>query len=177
MNAESFDPVEAHPHISKQLQQMVDVEQNMRERSQEENTWDETVDIQNTEQMKQLIATIGWPSISKVGAEGSENAWLLVQHADLDVEFQSLCLNLMKDVPLYDIDPTNIAYLEDRVCVNTGAEQVYGTQFRQVDGRHVPLPIRDIDQVDARRAAMGMDPLQAQIDSMYEAYPFDTNDS
>lgn len=36
----------------------------------------------HTARLKELIKENGWPRLSKVGAEASQAAWLLVQHAD-----------------------------------------------------------------------------------------------
>ena len=173
MNPENPKEIIAYPKIAAELQRMVGVDQEMRMKSNTDNSWDESVDRENTERMKEIVFEIGWPTISKVGRVGSSNAWLLVQHADHNISFQEQCLKLMKEVPLYDIDPSDLAYLEDRVRVNKGIGQLYGTQFTQENNQHVPRPIEDEAEVDARRAAMGMGSLAEQIEHMYEKYPFD----
>lgn len=159
MNFESPSENIPFPEIAAELQSMAAVDQDMRERSQTEGYWDETVDSTHTARMKEIVAEIGWPTISKVGKTASDKAWLLVQHADHDVAFQIQCLELMKAAPATEVDPTNIAFLEDRVLVNQGKEQIYGTQFTEVDGKYIPQPIEDEENVDARRAEVGMEPL------------------
>jgi|AntRauTorcE11897_2_1112592.scaffolds.fasta_scaffold07530_2 hypothetical protein len=162
----------AFPEVAVEIKQMVDVDQAMRERSDEDDFWDEEVDARNTERMKEIVAEIGWPTISKVGQDNASSAWLLVQHADHDVEFQLHCLQLMQEAPSSEVDKTDIAYLEDRVRVNQGLGQLYGTQFTQENNQHVPRPIEDEESVDARRAEIGMGPLSEQIELMYNKYPF-----
>ncbi|HEX4799337.1 MAG TPA: DUF6624 domain-containing protein [Candidatus Paceibacterota bacterium] len=159
------------PQIAQELKSMVDIDQDMRERSQAEDFWDETIDAKHTERMKEIVAEIGWPTVSKVGVEGASNAWLLVQHADHDVDFQERCLELMKEAPTGEVDITDVAYLTDRVCVNRGRGQLYGTQFTQEDGKHIPRTIEDEANIDARRAEVGMGPLSEQIELMYQKYP------
>lgn len=122
--------------------------------------------------MKVIVSEIGWPTISKVGAETSSAAWLLVQHADHDVDFQKLCLELMKAEPEGEVAKQNIAFLEDRIRVNQGLGQIYGTQFMQKDGKHIPKPIENEETVDVRRAEMAMGTLEERINKMYEKYPF-----
>ncbi len=161
------------PLVARELKEMVDIDQDMRERSQTDDYWDETVDIKHTERMKEIVAEIGWPTVSKVGPEGANNAWLLVQHADHDVDFQEQCLQLMKEASPGEVDVINIAYLTDRLSVNRGRGQLYGTQFTQEDGKHIPQTIEDEANVDARRAEVGMGPLSEQIQHMYNKYPFD----
>lgn len=171
MNFEKQSESIRFPQIAQELKAMVDVDQEMRERSQIENFWDKTIDVKHTERMKEIVADIGWPTVSKVGMQGASNAWLLVQHADHDVDFQEHCLQLMKDAPVGEVDVTHIAYLTDRVRVNCGRGQLYGTQFTQEDGKHLPRAIEDEANIDVRRAEVGLGPLSEQIELMYQRYP------
>lgn len=41
----------------------------------------------NNARIKEIISDYGWPGFSLVGKEGSKSAWLIVQHAVLDVRF------------------------------------------------------------------------------------------
>jgi len=166
----------AFPQIAAEMQRMVEVDQAMRKMTGADASWDGEVDVRNTARMKEIVADIGWPTTSKVGPEGASNAWLLVQHADHDVDFQEYCLGLMKEASPADVDKTDIAYLEDRVRVNRGRGQLYGTQFRQENNKHVPRPIEDEENVDARRAALGMGPLSEQVEHMYKKYPLASGD-
>jgi len=98
------------------------------------------------ELLKKIIKEIGWPVISKVGKEASQAAWLVAQHADHDVKFQEYCLNLMKNASDGDVLKKQIAYLTDRILVNTGKKQLYGTQFYlNKKGVYGPRPIKDLE--------------------------------
>lgn len=153
------------PQIAKEIERMADEDQNMREKSNEEG-WDIKIDRRNTEAMKGIVAQIGWPTISKVGEKVSKLAWLLVQHADHDLKFQQACLSLMREQPAGEVSARDIAYLEDRVRVNAGREQLYGTQFRtelDKEGQVTffgPQPIEDEEHVDERRAEVGLDSME-----------------
>ncbi len=114
------------------------------------------VDQENTLELKRIIEAHGWPDASKVGTEGALAAWLTVQHADLDPAFQHRCLELMERSPKGTVPRSHIAYLTDRVAVNEGRPQGYGTQFTLVDGKMVPQPIENLDELDERRADMGL---------------------
>lgn len=142
-----------------ELIKMSEADQAMRKRGQETNEWDGSVDEVNTARLKEIVATHGWPKVSNVGKEAASAAWLLAQHADHDPEFQAQCLNMMKQLPPNEVDPTNLAYLEDRVRVNTGRPQLYGTQFHRQNGRIMPQPIEDEAHVEQRRKAIGLKPL------------------
>jgi len=60
----------------------------------------------------------------------------------------------------------NLAYLVDRVLVNSGSPQVYGTQCRSVDGELVSQEIEDASEVDQRRASVGLGPVAEYLASM-----------
>ena len=57
-----------------------------------------------------------------------------------------------------EASPAHLAYLEDRVRVNAGERQLYGTQFTVTDGRFGPHPIDDPQRLDERRAEAGLEP-------------------
>lgn len=175
MNFENEGENIKFPGIAREISEMCRVDQEMRERWEENPIVpdeDSNIDEENTNRMREIIEEIGWPTISKVGKETAEEAWLLVQHADHDVDFQLDCLNLMKQEAPTEVDMINIVYLEDRVRVNQGVGQLYGTQFMQEKNQHIPREIEDPENIDERRAKIGLGPLQEQIDMMYEKYPF-----
>lgn len=90
-----------------------------------------TADRSNREWLKGVIAERGWFRISRDGAQADNAAWLIAQHADHDPAFQQEVLTLLeKELAARDTSPTNYAYLYDRVAVNTGKLQRYGTQGR-----------------------------------------------
>jgi hypothetical protein len=119
----------------------------------------ERVDRENTEYMKKAIDRHGWPGRSLVGEDASRAAWLLVQHAP-EVEFQARCVELMKEAQKKnEVNAQDLAYLTDRVLVRQGKKQIYGTQFRGEGRESKPFPIEDEENVDRRRAEIGLQPL------------------
>lgn len=124
------------------------------------------VDQKNTARMKEIIQQYGWPGSSLVGEEGASAAWLLVQHADLDSEFQKFCLPLVtKAAKKGEATWKNVAYLTDRVLVGEGKKQIYGTQCRwnESTGKYEPSPIEDATNVDKRRKEVGLEPLSEYV--------------
>jgi len=142
--------------IGHDLIQMADIDQAMRKRAMQGEPWDSSVDRVNTERLKTIVREQGWPTISKFGLEASQAAWLIVQHADHDVDFQAYCLELMKNENPDELNPTHIAYLEDRVRVNHGQSQLYGTQFFGTGTELKPQPIEDEEHLGERRAKVGL---------------------
>jgi len=127
------------------------------------------VDHDNTAWMKELVTHHGWPTIARVGEQGASDAWLLVQHADQDVDFQEQCLGLLREAAAHgQASKTNLAYLEDRVAMHRGRPQRYGTQFVQKDGKYVPHTLEDPARVDEWRASVGLDSL-AEYAKNFEA--------
>jgi hypothetical protein len=130
----------------------------------------EDADNQNLIWLKEVVTKHGWPSKSLVGGQGAKDAWILVQHADTDRDFQQKCLDLMKALPKDEVDPRDTAYLTDRVLVGIGKQQLYGTQVIFKDGKLIPNPIENPDQVDERRKAIGMESLQEYLKFVEQAY-------
>ena len=116
-----------------------------------------SIDAVNTAEMKRIVEQHGWPTRSMVGNDGAEAAWLLVQHADRDVPFQRKCLTLMNaELDRKEVFPGNVAYLTDRVLVNQGRLQLYGTQFQSIGGGIRMRPVLEPEHLEERRARMGL---------------------
>ena len=116
-------------------------------------------DSDNTEWLKDIVTGQGWVTYSGVGIDGGDAAWLLVQHADADPSFQRQCLDLMTGLPRDEVSQESVAYLTDRVLIKEGKKQIYGTQFVVRDGEWVPAELDDVENVDVRRAELGLPPL------------------
>lgn len=127
-------------------------------------------DKEDTAWLKEVVAKHGWPSISMVGGEASIAAWLLVQHADADPKFQRQCLDLMTKLPKGEVQKDNLALLTDRVLLAEGKKQIYGTQFEITDGKLVPRDLEDPDNVDKRRAEVGLEPLAKYLENAAKFY-------
>lgn len=116
------------------------------------------VDRENTAWLKQVLGSRGWPGSDLVGHDGAKAAWLLVQHADHDPEFQRAALALMQStVEAGRAERSDFALLTDRVLLADGKPQRYGTQFQTDDDGLMRLrPVEEIDGLEARRAAFGL---------------------
>ncbi|HJV23695.1 MAG TPA: DUF6624 domain-containing protein [Holophagaceae bacterium] len=119
------------------------------------------MDKANAEALRRILDRWGWLDPRTWGKPTEDRAWLLAQHADHDVAFQKRVLGMMEAlVPKGGADPLHFAYLWDRVAVNEGRPQRYGTQGRCVGpGRWEPRAMEDPEHVDARRDAVGLPPM------------------
>jgi hypothetical protein len=129
------------------------------------------IDGRNLVRMKEIVHHFGWPGQNLVGSDGSQAAWLLVQHADSDLAFQKQCLALIAvAVEKGESPPEHMAYLTDRVRVAEKQKQIYGTQFHDVDGKQEPYPIESEADLDHRRRKVGLPPMadyRKSIEKMY----------
>ena len=123
------------------------------------------VDVANTDRLSEIVAAVGWPGLNLVGEEGAEHAWLIAQHADRQLDSQRLFLKaLVSAVDAGDAPGRHAAYLTDRVAMNEGRSQMYGTQVAGIeDGEAVPWPIAEPDRVDERRMTVGLPPLREHL--------------
>ncbi|MEM9688063.1 MAG: DUF6624 domain-containing protein [Pseudomonadota bacterium] len=127
------------------------------------------IDGESGEFIKRALRQYDWIDIQRFGEAASQRAWLLVQHADTDVAFQALALERMEPyLATGGVSKRNYAFLWDRVAVNQDRLQRFGTQpaYPCVDGKIAPAPMEDPDQVDNRRAAMGLEPLDEHMAQM-----------
>jgi hypothetical protein len=66
------------------------------------------------------------------------------------------------------MDGQKYAYLYDRIKINSGEKQLYGTQFEKVDPINKTVELADtenIENLDNRRMKVGMMPIK-----MYKEY-------
>jgi hypothetical protein len=112
----------------------------------------------NAGRLRDIWDQFGWPGKSMVGAEASHAAWVILQHAIAQPEFQRAgLLALQRLADAGEVDAVEVAMLDDRICSFEGRPQPFGTQFDwDADGVMSPLPHEDEVLVNARRAAFGM---------------------
>ena len=113
----------------------------------------------------EILDTYGWPGKSLVGQDGAEAAWMLALHTMPDPQVLRRCLTLMQAAAAAgEAESSQVAWLVDRVSLVERNVQVYGTTIcRQEDGSFGPPLLEDPDQVDARRRAVGLPPLEEAI--------------
>ena len=173
------------PNISKELKERVARDQKAREamiKSMQQNASGgfkidsgimnelTAIDKENTAWLEKQIETHGWLGKSLVGKSGAHDAWLLVQHADLNLNFQKKCLDLMSKMPTGEVSPVDIAYLTDRVLSAEGKPQRYGTQCETVDGKAKVKNVEDPENLNKRRAELGLEPIEEYLKRIEALY-------
>lgn len=131
-----------------------------------------TVDSKNRERLKQIFEEYGFPTREMVGKDAMHGIFLIIQHSDGDKEWQKDQLsNIEKAVKAGDMDGQSYAYLYDRIKINNGEKQLYGTQFSNVDPANKTVTLaetEDIDNLDFRRMEVGMMPIEMYKKLMLE---------
>lgn len=115
------------------------------------------VDRVNTRRLEHWVQRCGWPRRSTMGEAAVGAAWLLVQHADQNPDFQARALEMVRSaVTAGEESPSDLAYLSDRLEVAAGHPQLYGTQgLIEGECKFRLLPMDDPSKVDERRRALG----------------------
>lgn len=126
----------------------------------------EQLHIANSIALNEIIDSIGYPTIDKVGKEASEAAWLVIQHSISQPHFMKKCRDLLEEaVNENNADPVNLAYLSDRIAVFEEKPQLYGTQFDwDENGELSPTLFEDLTTVNQRRQSIGLNSLEDQTE-------------
>lgn len=114
----------------------------------------------NLIKVMKILDERGWVGKNVVGTQGNQTLFLVIQHSDL--KYQQKYLPMMKDaVKKGNANPGNLAYLEDRVSLREGKRQIYGSQSakNKATNKWYISPMIDPDNVDKRRAEVGLGPI------------------
>ena len=72
----------------------------------------------------------------------------------------------------HNANPKNFAYLIDRLYVNTGRKQLYGTQLTYIADscQAIPKNLADSLTVNVRRKEIGLEPIEAYLNMMSQVH-------
>ena len=127
------------------------------------------IDEANTKILDKLLKNYGWPTREMVGQEGVDAAFLIVQHADPAYQ-KKILPSVKRSFERGDLDGAKYALLVDRILVNDGLPQRYGSQAKIEEGYIILFPIEDRDRVDVLRKSLGLGPLSEYIRGMESLY-------
>ena len=139
-----------------------------------EKEWDKYKDSVFTThkiQVEKMFNKYGFLGFDKVGKDGSNDFWLIVQHCDKFPNFQKKILKSMdKEVKKGNANANNYAYLYDRVEANAGHKQLFGTQVDyevNTTGRAFPkFGLVDSVNVDKIRKEYNLGTLKDYLNQM-----------
>ncbi|CAN5222507.1 hypothetical protein BH09BAC5_BH09BAC5_28780 [soil metagenome] len=128
--------------------------------------WEEKEKIieKNVFTLDSIVNLKGWPKISELGHYAGSAAFLIVQHGDLERQKKYLPLieKLCQDT---EAAWSDYALMYDRIQVSENQPQLYGSQlhYNDLTKQYDLYPIEDEKNVDKRRAAMDLEPLEDYV--------------
>jgi hypothetical protein len=166
-----------HPELQREMLQMYVVDQAVRGNLLEEliaqyeldttglsQTSPTVADAQHRDRLREIFAEYGFPNREMIGRRAMRGVFLIIQHADGDPDWQSEQLPAIeRAVRNGDLDGQQFAYLYDRIQVNAGEPQRYGTQFIRVDAENRTLELATVAApayLDERRREIGLMPIE-----------------
>ncbi|MBF0598310.1 DUF6624 domain-containing protein [Faecalibacter rhinopitheci] len=109
--------------------------------------------------VKKIFNKYGFIGENNFNKSASNNFWLIVQHADNDIKLQKKVLKVMyKETKNNNASKINYAMLEDRVNVNNGKKQKFGSQvtYNKI-GQAIPVNgLIDSLNIEKIRAEFGL---------------------
>lgn len=107
-----------------------------------------------------LIDSFGWLSPNQVGREANSALWLVIQHSDLKTQLKYFPM-MEEAVKNGKALRSHLAYLEDRILMNQGKKQRYGTQYKlnETSKRMEIWSVEDPINLNKRRESVGLPPM------------------
>lgn len=125
------------------------------------------------QRLEEIFDVHGFVGYDKAGKEGSGNFWLITQHSDHDSEFQLRVLEKMKQEVMNDnASSSKYAMLVDRVNLNLGEQQIYGSQvaYDQEICQAYSRDLANKEQVNAVRKQVGLEPIEVYLNEMSDIH-------
>lgn len=124
-----------------------------------------SIDVENTRFLAKLLADVGWIDPDRFGVDANRNAFLIVQHSGNLRLMQTVLPRLEEEARANSTIGELYALLYDRTQLRLGGMQRYGTQLTSdATGGLVVDHLEDPENVDERRASVGMGPLETYLD-------------
>jgi hypothetical protein len=161
-----------YPEVLKTLLEMREIDQAYRGKDKP-GISSATIDSLNQIKLDSLISIYGWLGYKEVGKSGENASFLIAQHADQNLSFQTKCLALMKkELEKGNIYPPNFALLYDRVKVNSKESQLFGSQveLNETTNQFQPKKTISLELVNAYRFYFCLDTIESYLEFMNLRY-------
>ncbi len=118
----------------------------------------------NLIKVSKILDERGWPDKKLIGKRGTSTLFLVIQHADQETQEKYLPM-IKKAVVTNNLPKRQYAMFYDRLILRRGEYQIYGTQLAMNNESKTPyvLPLEDPKNVDKRRAEMGLNTMQENL--------------
>lgn len=130
------------------------------------------LDERLTGELLTMVPPEGWFLPEVYGERASNAAFLIIQHSDLE-QWRRFVPVLEPLALAGKIDGQDYGLMYDRLAVNEGRPQRYGTQMTCKAGKFVVdwENIEDPENADARREALGFPGTLAEYEALFADYP------
>ncbi|MET3126794.1 hypothetical protein ABID42_001896 [Arcicella rosea] len=118
----------------------------------------------NLMKVTEILDKYGWLGVDKIGGQANQTLFLVIQHSDLKT--QQKYLPMMREaVKTNKASASSLALLEDRVALEEGKRQIYGSQigYDEDTEKSFVLPLQDPENVDKRRMKVGLEPMSVYV--------------
>lgn len=141
-------------------------EQYGRESKEMDALWQDILkrDSINLIKVNKILEEKGWPDKKLIGERGTSTLFLVIQHADQNTQEKYMPL-IQKAMEEGNLPKRQYAMFYDRLLLRQGKRQIYGTQLAMSKESKDPyvLPLEDPQNVDSRRAQMGLNSMQENL--------------
>lgn len=122
------------------------------------------IDKENQQIVVSSIEKCGFPSVEKHGFKSVEAVFLVIQHAGKNLR-EKYFPQIKKSADQGDLQWSKVALMEDRMLKDRGEKQKYGSQVYKENGsdKWSLYPIEDPQNVNKRRAQVGLDPIEEYL--------------
>ncbi|MBZ0246636.1 MAG: hypothetical protein K8H85_11875 [Cyclobacteriaceae bacterium] len=103
--------------------------------------------------VENIISRYGWLGKSKIGELANSTLFMVIQHAQDNRVREKFYPLLEESVNEGESRPSDLATMKDRILIQNGQPQIYGTQ---TDHSGQLLPVEDIKDLNKRRRRMGL---------------------
>lgn len=128
------------------------------------------VDKALLDELLTMVPAAGWFKKSVYGERAAGAAFLIIQHSDLE-NWRRFVPVLEPLVAQGEVEGQSYGLMYDRLAINEGRPQRYGTQMTCKDGRWVVDNLEDPGRVDERRKAMNFPGTMAEYEAHFRTYP------
>jgi len=130
----------------------------------------EEADAENEKALLAMIPPEGWFLKSRYGDKGAKAAFMIVQHSNLAL-WRRFVPVLEPLVAKGEVDGQSYGLMYDRLAINEGRPQRYGSQMTCKGGKYVVDTLEAPETVDERRKAMGFTQSLAEYEAVFAQYP------
>jgi VWFA-related protein len=124
----------------------------------------------NTAELCSIIKQYGWPTRDLVGDDGAQSMFFVLRNSATDQLQRDLLPVIIAAVKKGEISKSSFATYIDRLRINVGLKQIFGTQATIRDSFLVLYPITDEQHIDARRKQYELPPLKIYLRGLEQLY-------